>query len=136
MPGISSAFAAPLVAGIPVTHRGYSCGVTVVTGRARDGAALDFRRFVNPEVTLVVLMGVERRATIAAQLLEGGLAASTPVAVVERAYTKGQRVRRGSLDELGGMDVRPPAVLVIGAVARLDVGALGSWADSLVGVRH
>ena len=134
VPGITSAFAAPLVAGIPVTHRGYSCGVTVVTGRGRDGTAVDFRQFANPEVTLVVLMGVERRAAIAAQLVEGGLATTTPTAVVERAYTSRQRVQRGSLSDLAGMNVRAPAVVVIGAVARLDVSSLASWTDSLVGV--
>ena len=42
VPGITSAFAAPLVAGIPVTHRGHSCGVTIVTGRAVTGRQLTF----------------------------------------------------------------------------------------------
>ena len=135
VPGITSAFAAPLIAGIPVTHRGYSCGVTVVTGRARDGTTVDFRLYANPHVTLVVLMGVERRATIAAQLVEGKLATSTPAAVVERAYTVGQRVQRGSLGNLAGMKVRAPAVLVIGAVARLDVGSWGWGANAVVGTR-
>ena len=122
VPGISSAFAAPLAAGIPVTHRGASFGVTVVTGRARNGAAVDFRRLANSEMTLVVLMGVERRADIAAQLLEGGLAPETPIAAVESASMAAERVVRARLDQLGRLEVRAPAVLVIGAVAALELG--------------
>jgi uroporphyrin-III C-methyltransferase len=129
VPGVSSALAAPAIAGIPVTHRGLAHGVTVVTGHAREGAAVDFRRLANPDVTLVVLMGVQRRASIAAELVEGGLDATTPVAVVERAYQEGQRVRRGRLRDLAAMDVNAPAVLVIGAVARLDLTTLATLAE-------
>jgi uroporphyrin-III C-methyltransferase len=130
VPGVSSALAAPAVAGIPVTHRGFSFGVTVVTGHAREGAAVDFRRLANPDVTLVVLMGVQRRTSIAAELIEGGLEATTPVATVERAYQAGQRVQRGLLRDLAEMDVAAPAVLVIGAVARLDLTTLVDFVEA------
>lgn len=125
VPGLTSALSGPLAAGIPVTHRGLSRGVVVVSAR---GAAdeTDFRALAHPELTLVILMGVERRVAIAAQLQAGGLAAATPVAVVERAWTSQQRTTRGRLDELGGFDVRPPAVIVVGDVASLDVRGLGA----------
>ena len=70
----------------------------------------------------MVLMGVERRADIAAQLLEGGLAPETPIAAVESASMAAQRVQRARLDQLGRLEVRAPAVLVIGAVAALELG--------------
>lgn len=124
VPGVTSAFAAPSVAGIPVTHRGASHGVTVVAGHAREGVALDFRRLANSDLTLVVLMGVERRAVIARELIEGGLDPMTLVAAVERAHMEGQRVVRGVLAELGDLDVRSPAVLVIGSVAHLEFSHL------------
>jgi len=57
--------------------------VTVVTGSSVKGSRVDFACLANADVTLVVLMGVERRAEIAAELIEGGLAPSTPVGVVE-----------------------------------------------------
>jgi uroporphyrin-III C-methyltransferase len=126
VPGITSAFAAPGVAGIAVTHRGLSHGVTVVTGHAREGAAVDFRRLANPDVTLVVLMGVMRRSSIVSELLEGGLTPDTPVAVIEKAYMHGQRVLRAQLDQLATLDVEAPAVLVIGAVAKLNFSDLVS----------
>ena len=129
VPGVTSAFAAPAVAGVSVTHRGLSHGVTVVTGHAQEGAAVDFRRLANPDVTLVVLMGVQRRASIVSELIEGGLDPATPVAVIERAYMEGQRVQRGPLRSLADLDVTAPAVLVIGPVAHLELSHLGSLTD-------
>jgi uroporphyrin-III C-methyltransferase len=119
VPGISSALSAPLLAGIPVTHRGLSHGVTVVTGHAMSGARIDFQRLANPEITLVILMGVEHRGEIASELRFGGLDAQTPVAVIERASTSQQRVVRSVLSELGELDVSNPATIVVGPVAAL-----------------
>ena len=127
VPGISSSFAGPLLAGVPVTHRGLSHGVTVVTGHAEDGRAVDFRQLANPDLTLVVLMGVSRRGEIANELLEGGLEATTPLAVIERAASATQRVVLATLSELADLDVVNPAVIVIGAVAALDLGLVASY---------
>ena len=123
VPGITSAFSGPLLAGIPVTHRGLSQGVCVVTAVTTSGP-VDFRPLANPALTLVVLMGVAARARVAAELIAGGLRPTTPVAVIERASTPDQRTARCLLSELGDLDVVAPAVLVIGEVAAL---ALGAW---------
>lgn len=122
VPGISSAFAAPLLAGIPVTHRGTSHGVCVVTATSEAGSLVDFERLANADVTLVVLMGVAQRGVISIQLRRGGLDPATPVAVVERASRADQRVLRGRLDQLANMDAVAPAVIVVGPVAALDLG--------------
>jgi uroporphyrin-III C-methyltransferase len=124
VPGLSSALAGPLAAGIPVTHRGVSRGVTIVSARGARGEVTDFRALAHAELTLVILMGVEHRATIAAQLIAGGLDPSTPVAIVEQAWTGQQRTTRGELEELGSFDVRPPAIIVVGGVARFDLRSL------------
>jgi uroporphyrin-III C-methyltransferase len=130
VPGITSAFAGPLLAGIPVTHRGLSHGVTIVTGSMVQGSTVDFTSLANNDLTLVVLMGVQRRAVIANELLEGGLNSATPVAVVEWASTDQQRTVRSTLAQLGSLDVRSPAVLVIGAVAALELGRITKFASS------
>jgi uroporphyrin-III C-methyltransferase len=124
VPGLSSALAGPLAAGIPVTHRGVSRGVTIVSARGARGEVTDFRGLAHTELTLVILMGVEHRATISAQLIEGGLDPATPVAIVEQAWTGQQRTTRGELEELGSYDVRPPAIIVVGGVARFDLRSL------------
>jgi len=132
VPGVSSAFAAPLLAGIPVTHRGLAHGVCVVTATASSehGAVpVDFERLANPDVTLVILMGVAQRGLIAEQLRRGGLDAATPVAVVQSASLVDQRVLRGRLDALAHWDVTSPAVIVVGPVAALELGLVDSVAD-------
>jgi uroporphyrin-III C-methyltransferase len=121
VPGITSAFAGPLAAGIPVTHRGLSRGVTVVTGHLESHDDGYFRRLANPELTLVVLMGVSARASIATQLIDGGLSSDTPVAVIESAWTTRESVTRAVLRDLGALNVSSPAIIVIGACAALSV---------------
>ncbi|MHB8333497.1 MAG: uroporphyrinogen-III C-methyltransferase [Acidimicrobiales bacterium] len=120
VPGITSAFAAPLAAGIPVTHRGSSCGVVVVSARGCERDP-ELARLAAAGLTIVILMGVARRAAIAAELIEGGLDPKTPVAVVEQASTPEERVQRATVGELPAMTVAAPAVIVIGAVAALDL---------------
>ena len=130
VPGITSAFAGPLLAGIPVTHRGISHGVTVVTATSVAGSSVDFKALANPDLTLVVLMGVARRQEITEQLLEGGIDPNTPVAVVEWASTDQQRTVRARLDELPGLDVISPAVIVIGAVAALELADVAEFSSN------
>jgi uroporphyrin-III C-methyltransferase len=124
VPGLSAALAGPLAAGIPVTHRGLSRGVTIVSAQGALGEVTDFRALANAELSLVILMGVAHRTQISNQLIEGGLPDDTPVAVVEQAWTGQQRTTRGRLKELGSFDVRPPAVIVVGGVASLDLRSL------------
>jgi uroporphyrin-III C-methyltransferase len=116
VPGITSAFAAPLAAEIPVTHRGVSRGVLVVTGHLANGQSGEFATLICSGITMVVLMGVEHRADIAAQLLGSGVEPDMPVAAIESAYTPRQRVVRTTLREVGDVAVSAPAVIVIGDV--------------------
>jgi uroporphyrin-III C-methyltransferase len=125
VPGISSALAAPSAAGIPITHRTVSRAFTVVTGHeALHSSPVDWGAAARLGGTLVVLMGIERRAELADRMIAEGLAADTPVAVVIDATTPEQKVWRGRLDALGAADVVSPAVMVIGAVAALPLGEL------------
>jgi uroporphyrin-III C-methyltransferase len=122
VPGVSSAVAAPAAAGIPVTNRGVAASFTVVTGHRQAGEPdVDWRSLARVGGTVVVLMGVSQRATIAAELIAGGLDPATPVAAVRSATTLDEVVDRCRLDELATMPVESPAVLVIGAVAAFDL---------------
>jgi uroporphyrin-III C-methyltransferase/precorrin-2 dehydrogenase/sirohydrochlorin ferrochelatase len=124
VPGVSSAFAVPAAAGIPVTHRGLARRVTVATahdgyhGVDEVGPALD-RQFG----TLVLLMGVARLGDTAAALVARGWPAATPVAVVESGWSPRQRTTVGTLGTIGALAARrsvtAPAVTVVGAVAAL-----------------
>jgi siroheme synthase len=104
-----------------VTHRGVSAAFTVVTGHRRAGEPdVDWRSLAKVGGTIVVLMGVSQRAVIAAELIAGGLAHTTPVAAIESATTDREVVGRWTLQELADADVRSPAVIVIGAVASFE----------------
>jgi len=129
VPGVSSAFAAPAAAGIPVTHRTVSTSVTVVTGHAGDPTlpGVDWDTLGRLGGTLVVLMGMGARAAITERLVAAGRPSSTPVAVVHWGTTDRQRVVRTDLAHLAEVDLPAPAAIVIGAVAGLDVtGVVGA----------
>jgi len=125
VPGVSSAFAAPAAAGIPVTHRGLATSVSVITARVGDASptgAVDWQALGRAGGTLVILMGMSERSKIAAGLVAGGLGDDTPVAVVHWGTTADQRVVRATLGELPDIELPAPAIIVVGAVAALDVG--------------
>lgn len=122
VPGITSSIAAPAAAGIPVTYRGVSAAFTVVTGHRRPGEPdIDWRSLARVGGTIVILMGVSQRATIAAELIAGGLDPATPVAAIHSATTDRQTIGRWTLTDLGDAPVQSPAVIVVGPVADFDV---------------
>jgi uroporphyrinogen III methyltransferase/synthase len=127
VPGVTSAFAVPAAAGIPVTHRGTASSVTVVTGRVGDPEApggVDWEALAQLDGTLVILMGMATRAAIAGALQAAGKPGDTPVAVIERGTTPAQAVVRTTLDHLGEVALGSPAVIVVGAVAALGIPPL------------
>ena len=124
VPGVSSALAAPAYAGIPLTHRGLSSSVRLVTGaRAGDGEfAKELLRAGGTE-TIVVLMGVSHLREIAEDLISSGRSADTPVAVIRWGTYEAQQTVTGTLMNIANLvereRLRPPAVIVIGEVVRL-----------------
>ncbi|TXR56653.1 uroporphyrinogen-III C-methyltransferase [Quadrisphaera setariae] len=129
VPGITSALAVPAAAGIPVTHRGVSRSVTVMTGHDSLGGdeLLDLAAQTRRGGTLVVLMGVSRLAELAEGLVTHGADPQLPVAVVESGCTPQQRTTTATLADAAAVaerrGVKAPAVLVIGAVAAMAHGS-------------
>ncbi|MCH8089526.1 MAG: uroporphyrinogen-III C-methyltransferase [Chloroflexi bacterium] len=126
VPGISSATAVPAYAGIPVTHRGYSSSVTIVTGHEdpeKEESSIDWHRLARAGDTIVLLMGIGNLTTIAEQIIAGGRAPDTPVALVRWGTTARQQTLEGTLSNIGGLAKQegfsPPVVAVIGEVAGL-----------------
>lgn len=118
VPGISSALAGPMTAGISVTGRGAASGAIVVSAvQDPDSPPIDWTALALSGLTIVVLMGARLARAVAGDLIDGGLAASTPAAVVTDAARPTQTVWSGRLDELGVEPVTSPSVLVIGRVA-------------------
>ena len=100
VPGITSAVAAPAAAGIAVTHRGAASAFLVVSGHDDEAFASAIGGLQPNGVTVVVLMGLGRTASIARVLIERGWSRGTPVAVIVDATRPQQQVWRGTLDGL------------------------------------
>jgi uroporphyrinogen III methyltransferase/synthase len=124
VPGISSGYAAPAYAGIPVTHRDFTSGVAFITGHedpAKVETALDWAKISTGLGTLVFFMGMKNLPEIAGKLVEHGRDAETPVAVIRWGTRAGQQVVTGTLADIVGKaaGVSPPAITVVGEVVRL-----------------
>ena len=125
VPGISSALAAPALAGIPVTHRGVASALLVVSGHDEGSFATAIGGIAPGGLTLVVLMGVARRARLASILIKQGWPPATGAALVADASRPSQQVWRSTLGDLAA-DRAPanpdsPAAIVVGEVARFDL---------------
>jgi uroporphyrin-III C-methyltransferase len=143
VPGISSALAAPAVAGIPLTHREHASSLTVVTGHedpTKAASSLDWdalARTVAAGGTLVVLMGVRRVADYCEALTTGGVPSDTPAAMIERATHHDEYTVTGTVETLptdaDRVGISPPAATVIGDVVALRdrvIGAFGGHAPT------
>jgi uroporphyrin-III C-methyltransferase/precorrin-2 dehydrogenase/sirohydrochlorin ferrochelatase len=121
VPGVTTAVAAPELAGIPITHRGVASGFLVLAGHT-DASVDNSLGAVRPNsLSVVMLMGVGARASLAAQLTGHGWAPGTPAAIVCSASMPEEWVWTGRLDQMGAAE--PPAgaagVLVIGDVVKM-----------------
>jgi uroporphyrin-III C-methyltransferase/precorrin-2 dehydrogenase/sirohydrochlorin ferrochelatase len=121
VPGVTSATAAPALAGIPVTHRGVASAFLVVSGHAMEAFDAGIQAVQPNGVSLVVLMGLTGRAAVTARLLAQGWKPDTPSAMVCAASTPAEWMWTGPLAQLGL--VQPPeglaGVLVVGDVVRM-----------------
>jgi uroporphyrin-III C-methyltransferase/precorrin-2 dehydrogenase/sirohydrochlorin ferrochelatase len=128
VPGVSSAIAAPGLAGIPVTHRGLSAAFLVVSGHDEQAFRSAVGGLHPNAATLVVLMGAARCEANARVLVEHGWLPDTPVAVVTSASASDQQTWRGTLGQLsdgsyGSNDSDGPTTIVVGSVVALMAGS-------------
>lgn len=121
--GLTAGIAGPAAIGLPVTDRRHAQGVALVTGHAREGGtAPDWQALARSGLTLVIYMGIARCAEIQRALLDAGMAAGTPAAVLSQACTPRQRQALCRLDALADTvhdaALASPALLVVGEVLR------------------
>jgi uroporphyrin-III C-methyltransferase / precorrin-2 dehydrogenase / sirohydrochlorin ferrochelatase len=128
VPGVTSAIAVPALVGVPVTHRAINHEFVVVSGHL---APEDPESLVNWDAlaamtgTIILLMAVERIELFAEVLLKGGRPADTPVLVVHHGTTAAEHTLRATLadvsEKIRSEGIRPPAIIVIGAVAAFGI---------------
>ena len=130
VPGISSAIAIPALAGIPVTHRGVSQGVHIVTAHTADtgdGLPANLSQLAQLGGTLVFLMGLHQLPELAERLIVGGLPENTPAAVVSGGNAPHPVTVRAPLSRLAqaaqAAGVCPPVVIIVGGTAGMDLSS-------------
>jgi uroporphyrinogen III methyltransferase / synthase len=133
VPGVTAGVAAAAYAGIPVTHRGRSTGVALVTGHEdpeKPEQELDWGALAAFPGTLVFYMGVRALSAISRALIDAGRSAEQPVAIVQRGTLPTQRMVQGTLatiaDAAHAAGIQAPAITVVGDVAAL-APAIGWW---------
>jgi uroporphyrin-III C-methyltransferase len=130
--GITAGLAAATSLNIPLTHRELAQGVIFLTGHARPGApgvnwAEVARQASTSHLTLVIYMGLGNAAQIEQGLMQG-LAANTPVAIIQNASLPNQVSVTCQLTNLrrtlAHTGISSPAIIVVGDVARQQVDAM------------
>ena len=128
VPGIPSAIGIAAEAGIPVTHRGASRSLHILTGHTADtadGLPEEFDRVAQMEGTLVILMGLAQLERIAQRLMAAGKPGDTPAAVLSGGNSKNPACVRGTLMTIAqaarAQQVQAPAIIVIGEVAAMEL---------------
>ncbi|SMF15757.1 uroporphyrinogen-III C-methyltransferase [Pseudogulbenkiania subflava] len=121
--GLTAGLAVGPALGLPLTHRGLSRGVTLVTAHTQDGSSLPWAALAQSGLTVVCYMGMSDLPTLTAEWRAAGFAADLPVAVVHRVGCPEQRAIVTTISRLAD-DVRAarlasPAVIVLGEVASL-----------------
>jgi uroporphyrin-III C-methyltransferase/precorrin-2 dehydrogenase/sirohydrochlorin ferrochelatase len=124
VPGITAASGCASYAGIPLTHRDYAQSVRFVTGHLKnDSVNLNWVDLAQPDQTLVFYMGLKTLPIICDRLVEAGLAADTPAAVVQQGTTPNQRVLVSDLGHMPGevanAGLEPPTLFIVGHVVAL-----------------
>lgn len=123
VPGVTAASGCAAYAGIPLTHRDCAHSCVFIPGHLKDGGELNWRALAEPRQTLVVYMGLHALGSICERLIDAGLSAATPAALVQDGTLQSQRVLIADLASLPAkaaeVTMRPPTLLIIGEVVRL-----------------
>jgi uroporphyrin-III C-methyltransferase/precorrin-2 dehydrogenase/sirohydrochlorin ferrochelatase len=129
VPGITAALGCAAEAGLPLTFRGEAIRLTFITAnRADEAAAIDWKALADPQMTLVVYMGLASAAAVRDGLIAAGRDPATPAGVLARGTRPDAQSAVGPLTQLPALAASVgdgPALLVVGeVVARSD-----AWRD-------
>ena len=131
VPGVTAGIAAPAAAGIPVTFRGQAVRLTFITAHEEGAPQARWDLLAkDTQATLVGYMGVSNLGAVSSALIDAGMPADMPAALVSQGTLAGQRLVRASVAELAkkaeSERMEPPAIFVIGKVAAY-ADQLASW---------
>ena len=121
VPGITAGIAAPMYAGIPVTHRGLSTSVTFVTGHedpAKPHTQTNWSALAKSGGTIVLYMGVKTLSAITRALIDGGMPPEVPAAAIQWGTHPKQRTVVATLETIADKavekNIASPSIIIIG----------------------
>ncbi len=121
--GVTSGIGVPASVGVPVTHREFTHGVTMITGHTQDGTPLNWQALVASKTTLVIYMGIKKVAEIVRALIDAGMDAETHAMAVQQGTLETERHVIAPLAMLPlavhQEKLQSPAIIVIGDVVKL-----------------
>lgn len=126
IPGITSAIAAPIYAGIPITHRNHNSMFTVLTGHedpTKQDSYINWKHTAKTPGTLIILMGIKNLPNIVNELINNGRNPDEPAALIQQGTTPFQKTVTSSLKDIveaaNNNNIKPPSIFVIGDVINL-----------------
>jgi uroporphyrin-III C-methyltransferase len=124
VPGVTAAAGVAAYAGIPLTHRNYAQACVFVTGHLKDGSMnLDWPGLARKRQTVVIYMGLHGLEELCSKLMEHGLPADWPAAIVQQGTTPNQRSVTGTLATLPALaeaaQLKAPTLIIVGEVVKL-----------------
>ena len=124
IPGVSAAMGAAAYTGIPLTARGYSTAVRLLTLYKSDVVTDEYwKELAQTNDTLVFYMSSETLDSVVQNLVKNHIGADKLLAVVEQATTPFQQVHTANLYEyanaLKGKVFASPTLVIIGKVVAL-----------------
>lgn len=126
IPGITSPIAAPIYAGIPITHRKHNSMFTVITGHedpSKLESSINWKQVAKTPGTIIILMGVKNLPNIVNELINNGRNPDEPAALIQQGTTPFQKTVTSSLKDIGKTavdnNIKPPTIFVIGDVINL-----------------
>ncbi len=138
VPGITAAVAAAAYAGIPITHRDFNSGFTLLTGHEKEEAYRDDEAKARDKGVgssdvdwaaiaklpcVAFYMGVKALPRITARLIEHGMSPDTPAATIQWGTTPKQRTVTATVATIVGAvktaGIGAPAITIVGRVVAL-----------------
>ncbi len=126
IPGVSSALAVPISAGIPLTHRKYASSIAIITGHedaTKKIKSVKLENLAKSVDTIIILMGVKMLRDIVNRLINSGLNPNTGVAIIENGTKLNERKTLGTLKNIiqkaQEEGIKAPAIIIIGNVVNI-----------------
>ena len=125
VPGITAANGCAAYAGIPLTHRDHAQSCIFVTGHARKDGELELHwdQLARRGQTVVIYMGLGSLPQLCAKLMEHGLPAEWPAALVKAGTSPQQQVITGGLRDLpakvAAANIQGASLVIVGEVVKL-----------------